>query len=145
MSVKRTGSLDQALNRLLSSNDMHVKVGVLDNSKYPDGTSVATVAYKNEYGFKNIPSRPFFRQTIQEQKKNWSVLMMDGIAAEYDLEKCFGLVGTQMQGDIQYSIMTWTTPPNAPYTIAKKHFNAPLRDSLLMHDSIKYEVVEGKL
>lgn len=145
MSIKRTGSLDQALNRLLSSNDMHVKVGVLDNSKYPDGTSVATVAYKNEYGFKNIPSRPFFRQTIQEQKKNWSVLMMDGIAAGYDLEKCFGLVGLSMQNDIQYSIMTWTTPPNAPYTIAKKGFSAPLRDTMLMHDSIKYEIAEGTL
>lgn len=124
---------------------MHVKVGVLDNSKYPDGTSVATVAYKNEYGFKNIPSRPFFRQTIQEQKKNWSVLMMDGIAAGYDLEKCFGLVGTQMQGDVQMSITQWTSPPNAPSTVAKKGFQKPLIETSLMRDSIKYEIVEGKM
>ena len=132
MSIKRTGSLDQALNRLLSSNDMHVKVGVLDNSKYPDGTSVATVAFKNEYGFKNIPSRPFFRQTIQEQKKAWALLMQQGFKAGYTLEKCFGLVGTAMQNDIQMSITQWTTPPNAPYTIAKKGFDKPLIDSSLM-------------
>ena len=145
MSIKRTGSLDQALNRLLSSNDMHVKVGVLDNSKYPDGTSVATVAFKNEYGFKNIPSRPFFRQTIQEQKKAWALLMQQGFKAGYTLEKCFGLVGTAMQNDIQMSITQWTTPPNAPYTIAKKGFDKPLIDSSLMRDSIKYEIAEGKL
>lgn len=145
MSIKRTGSLDQALNRLLASNDMHVKVGVLDNSKYPDGTSVATVAYKNEYGWKNIPPRPFFRQTIKEQKENWAKLMQQGFKAGYSLEKCFGLVGTQMQTDIQYSIMTWTTPPNSDYTVAKKGFQAPLRETLLMHDSIKYEIAEGKL
>lgn len=151
MSVKKTGSLDQALNRLLSSNGMHVKVGVLDNSKYPDGTSVATVAFKNEYGYKNIPSRPFFRQTIKEQREAWSILAINGIRAGYSIDKVMGLVGTAMERDIKYSILTWTEPPNAPYTIKKKGVNSPLRDrkaangQLLLHDSIKYEIVEGKL
>lgn len=145
MSIKKTGSLDQALNRLLSSNEMHVKVGVLDGSKYPDGTSVATVAFKNEYGYKNIPSRPFFRQTIKEQREAWSNLAINGIRAGYSIEKVMGLVGTQMQTDVQFSILTWTNPPNAPYTIAKKGQNSPLRDTLLLHDSIKYEIAEGKL
>lgn len=145
MTVKKTGSLDQALNRLLVKNEQHVKVGILDNSKYPDGTSVATVAYKNEYGFKNIPSRPFFRQTIKEQKAAWSALMVKGIKAGYTVEHALGLVGLSMQNEIQHSIMTWQSPPNAPATIAKKKFNAPLRHTLLMHDSIKFELVEGKL
>lgn len=145
MSIKKTGSLDQALNRLLSSNNLHVKVGVLDNSKYPDGTSVATVAYKNEYGWKNIPSRPFFRQTIKEQKEAWAKLMQQGFKAGYSLEKCFGLVGAQMQTDVQYTIMTFTTPPNSPYTIRKKGTNSPLRHTMLLHDSIKFEIAEGKL
>lgn len=145
MSVRKTGSLDQALNRLLSSNGMHVKVGVLDNSKYPDGTSVATVAFKNEYGYKNIPSRPFFRQTIKEKREEWSNLAINGIRAGYSIDKVMGLVGTQMEGDIKMSIMSWTTPRNSDYTIAIKKFNAPLRHTLLMHDSIKYEIAEGKL
>ncbi|WMC00442.1 tail completion or Neck1 protein [Acinetobacter phage Ab69] len=34
MSIKRTGSLDQALNRLISSNDQYVKAGVMPGSKY---------------------------------------------------------------------------------------------------------------
>lgn len=145
MSIRRTGSLDQALNRLISSNDHYVKAGVMPGSKYPDGTNVATVAYKNEYGFKNIPSRPFIRTTIREQKAAWVELTKKGIKAGYTLEHTLNLVGLSMQNEIQYSIMTWSQPPNAPATIAAKGFDAPLRDSFLMHDSIKYEVVEGKL
>lgn len=145
MSVKRTGSLDQYLNRLLASKAQHVKVGVFDGSKYEDGTSVATVAYKNEYGWKNIPPRPFFRDTVKEQKKAWAELAQKGFKAGYTVDKILSLVGLQMQGDIQYSILTWTNPPNAPATIAKKGKNSPLRDTLLLHDSIKSEVVEGSL
>lgn len=143
MAIKISGSLDQALNRLVSSNAQHVKVGVMEKSTYPDGTKVATVAYKNEYGFKNIPSRPFFRDTIAEHKKAWGELAVKGARAGYTIEKILGLVGMQMTQDIQYTIITFTNPPNAPATIAKKGQNSPLRDSLLMHDSITYEVVDG--
>ena len=142
MPLIRQGSLDQALNRLVSSKQQHVKVGILDNSKYPDGTSVATVAFMNEYGTSKIPPRPFFRQTISEQKTNWTKLAKDAIRMGYSIEHTLGLVGAQMQSDIQYSIMTWTTPPNAQYTEAMKGVNAPLRHTLLMHDSIKFEVSE---
>lgn len=145
MAIKISGSLDQALNRLVSSNAQHVKVGVMENSTYPDGTKVATVAYKNEYGFKNIPSRPFFRDTIAEHKKAWGELAVKGARAGYTIEKILGLVGMQMTQDIQYTIITFTNPPNAPATIAKKGVNAPLRDSLLLLDSITYEISEGNL
>lgn len=145
MSVKRTGSLDQALNRLLASDKMHVKAGVMAGSKYPDGTSVATVAYKNEYGFENIPSRAFIRTTIKDEKKNWGVLARQCVKAGYSIEKVLSLVGLQMANDIQQSIMTWTTPPNSAYTVAKKGFNAPLRDTMLMHDSITFELEEGNI
>lgn len=143
MSIKRTGSLDQALNRLVSSNDKHVQVGVIDNSKYPDGTSVASVAFWNEYGTRTAPARPFFRDTIKNQKEAWANLARQGIKAGYSIDKVLGLVGAQMQTDVQFSIMTWTTPPNAAYTVAKKGFSAPLRNTLLLHDSIKFEVKEG--
>ena len=145
MSIKRTGSLDQALNRLVSSKAQHVTVGVLDGSKYEDGTSVATVAFWNEYGTKTTPSRPFFRDTIANKKSEWSLLATKAIRAGYSIEHMLGVVGLQMQTDIQFSIMTWTTPPNAAYTVAKKGFDAPLRNTMLMHDSIKYELKDGDI
>lgn len=140
MSIKRSGSLSQALNRLVSSKQQHVQVGVLDGSKYPDGTSVASVAFWNEYGTKTSPSRPFFRQTISQNKSDWVELATKSLRAGYSVEHMLGLVGAQMQTDIQFSIMTWTTPRNAPYTVAKKGYDAPLRESMLMHDSIKFVV-----
>ena len=145
MTIKRTGSLDQALNRLLVSDKLHVKVGILENSKYPDGTSVPTVAYKNEYGWANIPPRPFFRDTIKQNKSAWSELAKRGIAAGYSMDKILGLVGTSMQNDIQMSITQWRTPPNSAYTVAIKGFNKPLIHTSLLRDSIKYEIIEGKL
>lgn len=143
MAIERKGSLEKALNRLLVSDKQHVKVGVLDNSKYPDGTSVASVAFWNEYGTKTTPSRPFIRTAVKDNKAVWSKMTIQGIRAGYDMEKVFGLVGTQMQQDLQMNIMTWTTPPNAPYTVKMKGFQAPLRNTMLLHDSIKYEVADG--
>ena len=145
MSIKKTGSLDQALNRLVSSKAQHAQVGVIDGSKYPDGTSVASVAFWNEYGTRIAPPRPFFRDTIKQEKSNWSALATKAIRAGYTVEHMLGLVGAQMQTSIQLSIMTWTTPPNAAYTVAKKGFNAPLRSTMLLHDSIKFEVVDGEM
>lgn len=143
MAITRKGSLSQALNRYLIKGNPQVKVGILDNSKYPDGTSVATVAFWNEYGTRRAPPRPFFRNTIAEQKTNWTKLAKDAIKMGYSIEHTLGLVGAQMQTDLQYSIMTFTTPKNADYTEKVKGFNAPLRHTLLMHDSIKFEVVDN--
>lgn len=145
MTVTTRGSLDQALNRLVSSKAQHVKVGVLDGSKYPDGTGVASVAFWNEYGTKTAPARPFFRDTIKNEKSNWSALAVKSIRAGYTVEHMLNLVGMQMISDVQYTIMTFSSPPNSAYTVAKKGFQAPLRESMLLHDSIKHEVAEGML
>lgn len=145
MTIKRTGSLDQALNRFITTDKAHVRVGVLEGSKYPDGTNVAQVAFWNEYGTRTSPPRPFIRDTIKNEKQAWVALATKAIRMGYTVEHMLGLVGAQMQTDIQHSIMTWTSPPNSAYTVAKKKFNAPLRDSLLMHDSIKFEVSDESL
>ena len=145
MSVKKTGSLDQALNRLVSSKAQHVQVGVIDGSKYPDGTSVASVAFWNEYGTRKIPPRPFFRDTIKQNKEKWVELAAKSIRAGYTVEHMLGLVGSQMMTDVVYTATQWTSPPNAAYTIAKKGFNKPLTDTGMMIAAIKHEVVDGEM
>ena len=145
MSIKRTGSLEKSLNRFKSTDAQHVKVGVLDNSAYPDGTPVAAVAFWNEYGTKKIPPRPFFRSTIEAQRSAWVELTKKGIKAGYSLDHVLGLVGLQMMTDIQYTIMTFSNPPNSATTVALKGTNSPLRHTMLLHDSIKSEVVDGEM
>lgn len=145
MSIKRTGSLDQALNRFITTDKAHVRVGVLEGSKYPDGTNVASVAFWNEYGTRTAPPRPFFRDTIKNEKQNWSALATKAIRMGYTVEHMLGLVGSAMQTDIQHSIMTWSSPRNSPTTIAIKGYDAPLRNTMLLHDSIKFEISEESL
>ena len=56
-----------------------VRVGVLENATYPDGTPVAMVAFWNEYGTKTSPVRAFFRTTVSDQKKE-----LGSIRAEFN-------------------------------------------------------------
>lgn len=185
--VKRVGSLSAALSKYKDMN-ASVRVGVLENATYPDGTPVAMVAFWNEYGATaNIPShtrtinrsinektgnynkggrfvkasksnfettvtipahtvvippRPFFRTTVSEQKKNWVLSVQNLMKIHNDPKQVMGLIGVHMQEQIVQSINTWTDPPNAPYTIAKKGSSKPLIWSGQMMRSISSEVNE---
>ena len=117
-----------------------VRVGVLENATYPDGTPVAMVAFWNEYGTKRIPPRPFFRTTVSEQKKNWVLSVQNLMKIHNDPKQVMGLIGVHMQEQIVQSINTWSDPPNAPYTIEKKGSSKPLIETGVLMRSIKSEV-----
>lgn len=137
--MKKVGSLANALKKYSEMN-ASVRVGVLENATYPDGTPVAMVAFWNEYGTKTSPVRAFFRTTVSDQKKNWVLSVQNLMKMHDDPKKVMGLIGEHMRGQIVQSINTWTDPPNAPYTVAKKGFNSPLRDTMQMARSISFEV-----
>ena len=137
--MKKVGSLASALKKYSEMN-ASVRVGVLENATYPDGTPVAMVAFWNEYGTKTSPVRAFFRTTVSDQKKNWVLSVQNLMKMHDDPKKVMGLIGEHMRGQIVQSINTWTDPPNAPYTVAMKGFNKPLVDQGIMMRSISYEV-----
>lgn len=137
--MKKVGSLANALKKYSDMN-ASVRVGVLENATYPDGTPVAMVAFWNEYGTKTSPVRAFFRTTVSDQKKNWVLSVQNLMKMHDDPKKVMGLIGEHMRGQIVQSINTWTDPPNAPYTAAMKGFNAPLRDTGQLMRSISFEV-----
>lgn len=137
--MKKVGSLANALKKYSEMN-ASVRVGVLENATYPDGTPVAMVAFWNEYGTKTSPVRAFFRTTVSDQKKNWVLSVQNLMKMHDDPKKVMGLMGEHMRGQIVQSINTWTDPPNAPYTVARKGFNAPLRDTGQLMRSISFEV-----
>lgn len=137
--MKKVGSLASALKKYSEMN-ASVRVGVLENATYPDGTPVAMVAFWNEYGTKTSPVRAFFRTTVSDQKKNWVLSVQNLMKMHDDPKKVMGLIGEHMRGQIVQSINTWTDPPNAPYTVAMKGFNKPLVDQGIMMRSISFEV-----
>ena len=141
--MKKVGSLSAALSKYKDMN-ASVRVGVLENATYPDGTPVAMVAFWNEYGTKRSPVRAFFRTTVSEQKKNWVLSVQNLMKMHNDPKQVMGLIGVNIQEQLVHSINTWSDPPNAPYTIEKKGFDAPLRDTTRMSKSISIEIGEGE-
>ena len=139
--VKRVGSLSAALSKYKEMN-ASVRVGVLENATYPDGTPVAMVAFWNEYGTKRSPVRAFFRTTVSEQKKNWVLSVQNLMKMHDNPQQVMGLIGEHMKGNIVQSIVSWSDPPNSAYTIAKKGFDKPLVERGIMMRSIKSEVGE---
>ena len=140
--VKRVGSLSAALSKYKDMN-ASVRVGVLENATYPDGTPVAMVAFWNEYGTRTSPVRAFFRTTVSENKKNWVLSVQNLMKMHNDPKQVMGLIGVHMQQIVQ-SINTWSDPPNSAYTIAKKGFDKPLVETGVLMRSIKSEVGEGE-
>ena len=136
--MKKTGSLAKALSKYKDMN-ASLRVGVLENATYPDGTPVAMVAFWNEYGTKTAPVRSFFRSTVSNNKKNW-VLSIQNLVKMHEPEKAMGLMGEHIKDQIVQSIIGWSEPPNAPYTVKKKGFNNPLVQTGQLSRSISYEV-----
>lgn len=141
--MKKVGSLSAALSKYKDMN-ASVRVGVLENATYPDGTPVAMVAFWNEYGTRTSPVRAFFRTTVSENKKNWVLSVQNLMKMHNDPKQVMGLIGVHMQEQIVQSINTWSDPPNSAYTIAKKGFDKPLVERGIMMRSIKSEVGEGE-
>lgn len=129
-----------------------LRVGFLEGSKYPDGTSVPMVAAINEYGrtvqskdgdYFQMP-RPFFRNMIAKNSPKWpEQLGKIAAAADYDMKLTLERMGQLMAGQLQKSIRELTSPPLAPRTIKAKGFSKPLIDTAVMINSVSYEVASG--
>lgn len=121
-----------------------VRVGFLEGSTYPDGTSVPMVAAIQEFGAPKagIPPRPFFRSMIAAKKGEWGEAVGKLLADNgYDAQKALGLAGQGIKGQLQRSINETNAPPLAQATIDAKGFDKPLVDTGHMWNSVDYEVV----
>lgn len=145
--MKKTGCLKTALAKYGQGKNKVVRVGFFETAKYAntkgEGLPVAQVAAWNEYGTENIPPRPFFRTTIRENKDKW-IKAVPHLAKQHGTEKALQLIGEHIKGQLTETITTWTEPPNAPATVKKKGFDAPLRDTMTMTRSIGVEVSDDE-
>jgi hypothetical protein len=120
-----------------------LRVGFLENARYPDGTPVAMIAAIQDFGAPGvgIPPRPFFRNMIAAKKAEWPPAIAGLLKANhYDGEKALELTGTAIAGQLRQSIVDTNEPPLAPSTIRRKGFSKPLIDSGHMLASVDYEV-----
>lgn len=145
VAFKGGSALEKRLAELAAkvTKPANLSVGFLQNSTYPDGTSVPMVAAIQEFGApaRKIPPRPFFRNMIADKSPEWGDAIANLLKAnDYDATKTMGQMGAGIKGELQQAIVNFTTPANAPSTIARKGFDAPLRDSGDMLKSVDFKV-----
>lgn len=124
---------EQDLNKKL-------EVGFFKESVYPDGQSVAQVAYANEFGKKGIPPRPFFRNCYKEKEEYWIKSFNDLLMSGVGLLSSYKMTGEKIRGDLVMSITKFSNPPNAPSTIKKKGSSNPLIDTGQLRRSVNFQI-----
>jgi hypothetical protein len=136
--------LEAALREMAAkvSQPATLRVGFLENARYPDGTPVAMIAAINEFGRPPVqPPRPFFRNMIKAKSPEWPAAIGDLLKANgYDAAKTLDIAGAAIAGQLRQSIVDLVTPPLAASTIAKKGFAKPLVDTGTMLQSVDHEV-----
>lgn len=127
--------------------NIELKVGFASGATYSDGTSVADVAYRNEFGdpANNQPPRPFFRQAIAENKEEWMGTFKKGLIAGKPTRQIAETLGAQIKGDVYTSIATLREPPLSPVTLKLRrergnNSDKPLVDTKIMINSLTYWV-----
>lgn len=155
MSSKNTmtmnlGKLDDLRGKL--AKGYSARIGILNNLKYPDGTSVALVGTVQEFGSitNNIPPRSFLRMPLTEKRKELlkDIGKSQGIAKFIDsgnIEKLFQTIGAIGVGIVQQAFETkgfgkWAA--NKPQTAKRKGSDSPLIDTGLLRKSVTFDVVK---
>lgn len=125
------------------TNPATLRVGFLENSKYPDGTPTAMVAAIQDFGAPkvNIPPRPFFRNVVINGSLKWGAELANILkAVGYDATRALGLMGEMIKGEIKDSINNGSYAPLKPATVRRKGFDKPLIDTGHLINSVDAEV-----
>lgn len=137
--------LERALASIARRLDRRVtlRVGFLENARYPDGTPVAMIAAIHNYGAPRagIPPRPFFSNMIRDHQGEWPGAIA-GLLRTMDPADALDVAGQAIAGQLRQSIIDTNDPPLAPSTVARKGFAKPLIDTSHMINSIDHEIVE---
>src|SRR5690554_5364079 len=157
--VEKNDKLWQQMKKRLTALDgIEARVGWFSGQNYGpenDNLPIAQVAQFNEEGTRGgqgngsgIPSRPFIRTLFMSLKKSSSFRSYVAselrmyFAGQKTANKMMSALGNYVREEMRKSITEWTTPPNSPYTIAKKGFNDPLVETGLMGRSIAVRVLK---
>lgn len=114
------------------------------SSALAERADVATYAIYNEFGTKNIPSRPFMRDAVDTNRdriSNYAARkVMQAIVNDEGVGNALERVGNYTKGIIQNEITAGSFTANAKATVAKKGSSQPLIDSGTLRKSITYKV-----
>lgn len=124
---------------------LEVAVGYQQGQASEDGVDMVDIALFNELGTVHSPSRPFLRDSLNNNKDKISQFMQSaakGIANGKSAEDVLKKIGTFQKGLIQKEITSGNFVPNSPATIKKKGSSTPLIDTGKMRQSVNFVVRE---
>ncbi len=146
--VERHKRDESAVRAYIGLDGRAVKAGYPKGSgTYPDGTPVISVAVWDEFGTSTSPARSFVRSGIRKGnrrlRKVATFAAAQAVAGKITPEQATGLLGQTAVDLINARIVSLTTPPNAPSTIAAKLRKGgsprPLQDTGLLRQSTTFE------
>lgn len=143
-----TQEKDMGLKRIIAAvkvlEKRSVKIGVQSGSgKGKSGVDVLDYAVYNEFGTKDIPSRPFMRATADANRATVGKLgeaMLGQVYAGMGPETALRQIGAQYEKIQKDNIKNGPWAPNSPETIRRKGSSKPLIDHGVLIGAIRYEV-----
>ena len=122
-----------------------VRVGIQPNQMTEDGQNLAQVAFYNEYGTMAIPSRPFMRTTLSQNREALDNLIDQQVnevyTAHVEPRQFMGRIGAWYSGQMKDTITIGPWVKNTAATIKRKGSSKPLIDTGNLRATINYKVV----
>ena len=131
---------------------LQVRVGYQEGEKFydEDGKKVdlLDVAMFNELGTSRTPSRPFMRDSVDDNADGISSSCKSKLRAiangSKTAEEVLKEIGVMQVGLVQKSIREGDFAPNAPSTIKRKGSDKPLIDTGQMRQSVHFVITDKK-
>lgn len=124
---------------------LQVRIGFQrGKKKYDDETDMCDVALFNELGTSKSPSRPFLRQSVDDNSDKINALcksIMKNISnGSCTAEEAYKKAGVYIKGLVQEQIKNGEFEANKPSTIKKKGSDKPLIDTGQMRQSVNFVI-----
>ena len=120
----------QALSKQLASNDVHVRVGVLDDGKEGsadrDGLTNGMLAVAMEFGTSRIPARSWIGRTFDHKRNEVQAdmqrLLGHIVDGKISVDKALNVLGAKYSAEVKNTVTQGEPipPPSAPSTLARK-------------------------
>lgn len=131
----------QLLEQMKSAKEKAVYVGFPaefdEKVEGAENFNLASLAAVLEFGNKRIPSRPFLRQTLEENQEKYTALFVQWFDQGVPITQIYERLAIMAQGDVQLNIVRGNWTVNAPSTIKRKKSSKPLIDTGKMRQSVR--------
>lgn len=121
----------QELSKRLAADDVHVRVGVLDDGRAGsevrgEGITTGQLAVAMEFGTDTIPARSWvgltFDRARAEVQSDMQRLLWSIVEGKITVDKALNVLGAKYSAEVKNTVTQGEQiqPPNAPSTLARK-------------------------